>query len=67
MHRPGKEPKGVTIEAVEQAVARIRPDMIVRLPNNRMIVVDSKTPLEGYLESIEATDEQTVKPDTLET
>ncbi|MBN2129117.1 MAG: DNA recombination protein RmuC [Sedimentisphaerales bacterium] len=38
---------------------RIRPDMIVRLPNERMVVVDSKTPLEGYLQSIEATDEQT--------
>ncbi len=38
---------------------RIRPDMIVRLPNERMVVVDSKTPLEGYLQSIEATDPET--------
>jgi DNA recombination protein RmuC len=36
---------------------RLRPDMIVRLPNGRNIVVDAKAPLSAYLESIEATDE----------
>jgi DNA recombination protein RmuC len=48
-----------TQESTGTESGRIRPDMIVRLPNERMIVVDSKTPLEGYLESIEATDPQT--------
>jgi len=48
-----------TQESTPTETSRIRPDMIVRLPNERLIVVDSKTPLEGYLESIEATDEQT--------
>ncbi|UCD52029.1 MAG: DNA recombination protein RmuC [Phycisphaerales bacterium] len=47
-----------TQESAATDVGRIRPDMIVRLPSDRMIVVDSKTPLEGYLESIEATDPQ---------
>ncbi len=48
-----------TQESVTSDTGRIRPDMIVRLPNERMVVVDSKTPLEGYLESIEATDDTT--------
>lgn len=34
-----------------------RPDMVVRLPGGRTIVIDAKTPLEGYLKSLEATDE----------
>ena len=47
-----------TQESAATDAGRVRPDMIVRLPSDRMIVVDSKTPLEGYLESIEATDPQ---------
>jgi DNA recombination protein RmuC len=31
--------------------------MIVRLPNDRRIVVDSKAPLQAYLEAVEATDD----------
>ncbi|RKZ96784.1 MAG: DNA recombination protein RmuC [Gammaproteobacteria bacterium] len=37
----------------------IRPDMIVRLPENREIIVDAKTPLDAYLSAIQAKDEQT--------
>ncbi|MEW6429338.1 MAG: DNA recombination protein RmuC [Thermodesulfobacteriota bacterium] len=37
---------------------RLRPDMVVRLPGDRSIVVDSKTALAAYLEAVEATDDQ---------
>ena len=35
----------------------IRPDMIVRMPDGREIIVDAKTPLDAYLTAIEAQDE----------
>jgi DNA recombination protein RmuC len=36
---------------------RIRPDMIVRLPGGRTLVVDAKVPLAAYLEAMEAAEE----------
>ena len=36
---------------------RLRPDMIVRMPGGREIVVDVKTPLDSYLSAIEAADD----------
>ncbi len=35
----------------------IRPDMIVRMPDRRELVVDVKTPLDAYLEAAEAKDD----------
>jgi DNA recombination protein RmuC len=45
-------------ESVETETGRLRPDMIVKLPAGREVVVDSKVPLSAFLESLEAnTDE----------
>ena len=35
----------------------IRPDLIVRMPDRRELVVDVKTPLDAYLAAVEATDD----------
>ncbi len=35
----------------------LRPDMIVRMPEHREIVVDAKTPVDAYLDAIEAKDD----------
>jgi len=37
---------------------QLRPDMIIRLPGGRNVVIDSKAPLQAYLEAVEAVDEQ---------
>ncbi|MEM1262667.1 MAG: DNA recombination protein RmuC [Pseudomonadota bacterium] len=37
--------------------ARLRPDMVIRMPDDRELVVDVKTPLDAYLEAIEASDD----------
>ncbi len=34
-----------------------RPDMIIRLPGGKIVVVDAKTPIEAYLAAVEAEDE----------
>jgi DNA recombination protein RmuC len=44
-------------ETVASEDGRIRPDLIVRLPGNRTIVVDAKVPFEAFYESISTTDE----------
>ena len=45
----------------ETETGRLRPDMIIRLPENRRVVVDSKVPLAAYLEIFETEDPQQQK------
>ncbi|HEY8551215.1 MAG TPA: DNA recombination protein RmuC [Vicinamibacterales bacterium] len=46
------EQEGVVTEG-----GRLRPDVIVRMPSNRVVVVDAKVPLVAYLEAVEAADD----------
>ena len=43
--------------SVDSDARPARPDMVIRLPGDRTVVVDSKAPLESYLESLETQDE----------
>ncbi len=44
-------------QSINTEEGRQRPDMIVRMPDQREIIVDVKTPLDAYLSAIEATDD----------
>jgi DNA recombination protein RmuC len=46
-------------ETVTGERGRLRPDLVVRLPGDKSVVVDSKAPLQAYLEAMDARDEPT--------
>jgi DNA recombination protein RmuC len=41
-------------ESRDSSEGRLRPDMIVRMPDARELIIDAKTPLDAYLSAIEA-------------
>jgi DNA recombination protein RmuC len=43
--------------STDSDTGRLRPDMLIKLPGNKTIVIDAKTPLEAYLNLIEAVDD----------
>jgi DNA recombination protein RmuC len=45
-------------ESAEGEEGSVRPDLIVRLPGNRQIIVDSKAPITAYLEAHEAASDE---------
>ncbi|MBS0184875.1 MAG: DNA recombination protein RmuC [Proteobacteria bacterium] len=47
------------VQGEDENMRRTRPDMIVKLPGGKSIIIDSKVPLMAYLESLEAHDEAT--------
>lgn len=47
------------VTATAEDGAKLRPDLVVRLTDGKVVVVDSKVPFSGYLEAMEATDERT--------
>lgn len=60
-------PEGIVFELQESTTnedGRQRPDMAIKLPGDRCLIVDSKAPLKGYLDALE-TEDETVKASLL--
>lgn len=49
-----------TEQATTDGEQRLRPDMVVSLPDDRLVVVDAKTPLQAYLDALESTSDEDI-------
>ncbi len=46
-------------QSIDTDEGKQRPDMVVRMPGSREIIVDAKAPMDGYLAAVEAQDDST--------
>ena len=49
-----------TEQVTTEGEQRLRPDMVVSLPDDRKIIVDAKTPLQAYLDALESTNDEDI-------